>query len=182
MSSKWHVWRSNLQLASFLFSALQFLIWRSACRFHVLVSTHSASIGTEHNFSGGSSDAARKNFRRTERREWWLWLAAIAVTLLLTLGVVSFIIPELGGRNCLFQTAFGPDGRSVPRRNCRESRVPSHSVLYDCRLMMVEPYPSDSPFKCRLRNSHFGGSKYVRNAARARQNRQSGLFSTEKES
>ena len=34
-------------------------------------------------------------FRRAERREWWLWLAAMAVTLLLTLGVVSFIVPEL---------------------------------------------------------------------------------------
>jgi len=59
------------------------------------MSTRSASIAAGHDFSGDPSDAARKNFRRTERREWWLWLAAIAVTLLLTLGVVSFIVPEL---------------------------------------------------------------------------------------
>ena len=60
------------------------------------VSTHSASIGTEHSFSGDPSDVARRNFHRTERREWWLWLAAIAVTLLLAVRVVSFIVPELG--------------------------------------------------------------------------------------
>jgi len=33
------------------------------------------------------------------------------------------LIDSLGGRNCLFQTAFGPDGRSAPRRNCPELRV-----------------------------------------------------------
>ncbi len=37
-------------------------------------------------------------FRRAERREWLLWLAAMAVTLVLTLGVVSFIVPELQDR------------------------------------------------------------------------------------
>jgi two-component system cell cycle sensor histidine kinase/response regulator CckA len=42
-----------------------------------------------------SSDAAWNSFRRAERREWWLWLAAIVVTILLTLGVVSFIVPQL---------------------------------------------------------------------------------------
>src|SRR6202162_2543016 len=35
------------------------------------------------------------SLRHTERREWWLWFASIVVTLLLTLGVVSFIVPEL---------------------------------------------------------------------------------------
>jgi two-component system, cell cycle sensor histidine kinase and response regulator CckA len=42
-----------------------------------------------------SSEHAWKSFRRAERREWWLWLAAIIVTLLLTAGVLSFIVPEL---------------------------------------------------------------------------------------
>jgi two-component system cell cycle sensor histidine kinase/response regulator CckA len=42
-----------------------------------------------------SSEAALNSFRAAERREWWLWLAAIAVTLLLTAGVVSFILPQL---------------------------------------------------------------------------------------
>ncbi|MDP9339704.1 MAG: PAS domain S-box protein [Acidobacteriota bacterium] len=58
--------------------------------------TNSASPGFDPNFSAISSDIAWKSFRRTERREWWLWLAAIVVTLLLTVGVVSFIVPELG--------------------------------------------------------------------------------------
>ncbi len=58
--------------------------------------TSAASPGFERNFPPVSSDVAWKSFRRTERREWWLWLAAIVVTLLLTVGVVSFIVPELG--------------------------------------------------------------------------------------
>ena len=32
---------------------------------------------------------------KIERRQWWLWFSAIAVTLLLTLGVVSFTFPML---------------------------------------------------------------------------------------
>jgi two-component system, cell cycle sensor histidine kinase and response regulator CckA len=46
-------------------------------------------------FTLAPADTAWKAFRRAERREWWLWLAAIIVTLLLTTGVVSFIIPQL---------------------------------------------------------------------------------------
>jgi two-component system, cell cycle sensor histidine kinase and response regulator CckA len=45
--------------------------------------------------SGPPSESISASLRRTERREWWLWLASIVVTLLLTLGVVSFIFPEL---------------------------------------------------------------------------------------
>jgi len=33
--------------------------------------------------------------RRIERRQWWLWSSAILVTLLLTLGIVSFVLPTL---------------------------------------------------------------------------------------
>jgi len=33
--------------------------------------------------------------RKIERREWWLWAAAVLITLLLTAGLVSFIIPTL---------------------------------------------------------------------------------------
>ncbi len=33
-------------------------------------------------------------FRRIERREWWLWWSAIAVSLLLTVGLSSFIMPQ----------------------------------------------------------------------------------------
>jgi two-component system cell cycle sensor histidine kinase/response regulator CckA len=36
----------------------------------------------------------RVNFRRLERQEWWLWAAAIAITLLLTIGLASFLLPN----------------------------------------------------------------------------------------
>jgi two-component system cell cycle sensor histidine kinase/response regulator CckA len=38
--------------------------------------------------------ALRANFRRIERREWWLWAAAAIITLLLTVGLASFILPN----------------------------------------------------------------------------------------
>jgi two-component system cell cycle sensor histidine kinase/response regulator CckA len=37
--------------------------------------------------------ALRANFRRIERREWWLWAAAAIITLLLTIGLASFLLP-----------------------------------------------------------------------------------------
>ncbi len=40
-----------------------------------------------------SSDP-RANFRRIERREWWLWTAAAIITLLLTVGLASFLLPN----------------------------------------------------------------------------------------
>jgi two-component system, cell cycle sensor histidine kinase and response regulator CckA len=36
----------------------------------------------------------RANFRRIERREWWLWTAAAIITLLLTVGLASFLLPN----------------------------------------------------------------------------------------
>lgn len=36
----------------------------------------------------------RANFRRIERREWWLWAAAFVITLLLTVGLASFLLPN----------------------------------------------------------------------------------------
>jgi two-component system cell cycle sensor histidine kinase/response regulator CckA len=48
------------------------------------------------------SDLIRASFRKTERREWWLWAAAFAITTLLLVGLVSFVLPGgqtyLGGR------------------------------------------------------------------------------------
>ena len=35
------------------------------------------------------------NFRKMEKHEWWLWSAAVTVTLLLTAGLVSFLLPGL---------------------------------------------------------------------------------------
>jgi len=37
------------------------------------------------------------NFRKMERHEWWLWSAAVAVTLLLTVGLASFLLSGSGG-------------------------------------------------------------------------------------
>jgi two-component system, cell cycle sensor histidine kinase and response regulator CckA len=45
--------------------------------------------------SGHPSETVSASLRRTERREWWLWFASIVVTLVLTVGVLSFIVPEL---------------------------------------------------------------------------------------
>jgi PAS domain S-box-containing protein len=36
----------------------------------------------------------RANFRRIERREWWLWTAAAIITFLLTIGLASFLLPN----------------------------------------------------------------------------------------
>ena len=37
--------------------------------------------------------ALRANFRRIERREWWLWASAFIITLLLTVALTSFLLP-----------------------------------------------------------------------------------------
>ncbi len=50
----------------------------------------------------------KTNFRGLEKREWWLWLATILVTLLLTLGVVSFIVPELRAGRDIFSWSLFP--------------------------------------------------------------------------
>jgi len=53
----------------------------------------------------------QENFRRIERREWWLWAASAVVTLLLTVGLASFIVPgshqEADSPNSLPQTIRG---------------------------------------------------------------------------
>ena len=55
-----------------------------------------------------SSEAIWASYRRTERREWWLWMVAIAVTLLLTVGVVVSIIPDLQAEETNLSWAFLP--------------------------------------------------------------------------
>jgi two-component system cell cycle sensor histidine kinase/response regulator CckA len=47
----------------------------------------------EHQGFARSTDP-RANFRRIERREWWLWTAAAIITLLLTIGLASFLLPS----------------------------------------------------------------------------------------
>src|SRR5438105_929073 len=40
-------------------------------------------------------ESASAHFRRMDRREWWLWSAAVAVTLVLAFGLASFLLPGL---------------------------------------------------------------------------------------
>jgi PAS domain S-box-containing protein len=51
-----------------------------------------------------STEAARQHFRRIEKREWWLWSAAVTVTLLLTAGLTSFLFPAMQGDEEIFST------------------------------------------------------------------------------
>jgi two-component system cell cycle sensor histidine kinase/response regulator CckA len=50
----------------------------------------------------------RTNFRRIERREWWLWAAAVAITLLLTAGMGSFLLPEVHDLHSFFSRSLVP--------------------------------------------------------------------------
>ncbi len=52
--------------------------------------------------------AAQESLRRIERREWWLWTAAVIVTLLLTLGLASFLLPSPNSREDNFTLFFLP--------------------------------------------------------------------------
>jgi len=49
---------------------------------------------TSDGFQDASARALRANFRRIERREWWLWVAAAIITLLLTIALASFLLPN----------------------------------------------------------------------------------------
>ncbi len=46
-------------------------------------------------FRAGPSGSNPENWRRTEGRQWWLASTGILVTLLLTFGIVSFVLPAL---------------------------------------------------------------------------------------
>jgi two-component system cell cycle sensor histidine kinase/response regulator CckA len=50
----------------------------------------------------------RAEFRRIEHREWWLWAAAAIITLLLTVGLASFLIPNTHLRQDFYSLTFLP--------------------------------------------------------------------------
>ena len=52
--------------------------------------------------------AVRVNFRRLERQEWWLWAVAIVITLLLTIGLASFLLPNGNFRQDFYFQAILP--------------------------------------------------------------------------
>jgi len=47
----------------------------------------------------------RERMRAVERRDWWLWSCAVLITLLLTLAVISFVLPNLHARWPAFNSA-----------------------------------------------------------------------------
>src|SRR6267143_2317011 len=49
---------------------------------------------TPSSFQDLGAKSLRANFRRIERREWWLWVAAAIITLLLTIALASFLLPN----------------------------------------------------------------------------------------
>jgi two-component system cell cycle sensor histidine kinase/response regulator CckA len=99
--------------ANLLFTGA-YVVWNGgAIAFASAVKKKVGSTGGEDDLAVHSSDTAWKSFRRAERREWWLWLAAIMVTLLLTVGVVSFIVPELAERQGLSWLGFPPAVRGL---------------------------------------------------------------------
>src|SRR5712671_6422791 len=49
---------------------------------------------TTGSFQDAGAKALRANFRKIDRREWWLWAAAGIITLLLTAALASFVVPH----------------------------------------------------------------------------------------
>ena len=49
---------------------------------------------TPSSFQDLGAKSLRANFRKIERREWWLWVAAAIITLLLTIALASFLLPN----------------------------------------------------------------------------------------
>jgi len=50
---------------------------------------------TTGSFQDAGAKALRANFRKIERREWGLWVAAAIITLLLTVALASFLLPDV---------------------------------------------------------------------------------------
>jgi len=53
---------------------------------------------TPGSFQDAGAKALRANFRKIDRREWWLWVAAAIITLLLTVALASFLLPNPSSR------------------------------------------------------------------------------------
>src|SRR6266481_5973752 len=59
---------------------------------HYMSLRHAKSPGS---FQDAGAKALRANFRKIERREWWMWVAAAFITLLLTVPLASFLLPNV---------------------------------------------------------------------------------------
>jgi two-component system cell cycle sensor histidine kinase/response regulator CckA len=60
---------------------------------------------TSGSFQDAGASALRANFRKIERREWGLWVAAAIITLLLTIALASFLLPNVSS-NQDFHTQY----------------------------------------------------------------------------
>src|SRR5260370_33917214 len=47
--------------------------------------------------------------RVVERRDWWLWSCAVLITLVLTVAIISFVLPTLHARWSEFNSALVSD-------------------------------------------------------------------------
>jgi PAS domain S-box-containing protein len=54
------------------------------------------------------AEILRANFRKVERREWWLWASAFLITLLVTVGLISFLLPNTALHDDIEQINFLP--------------------------------------------------------------------------
>ncbi len=83
-----------------------------------------SGIDQDSSISGqfAQSNDPRANFRRIERRELWLWVAAGIITLLLTIGLASFLLPNASQHQDFYYPKFvasshpGPGGLGIPVR------------------------------------------------------------------
>src|SRR5260370_36764901 len=53
---------------------------------------------TPGSFQDAGAKTLRTNFRKIERREWGMWVAAAFITLLLTVPLASFLLPDVSSR------------------------------------------------------------------------------------
>jgi two-component system cell cycle sensor histidine kinase/response regulator CckA len=63
------------------------------------ISLHMNSTNPSRNSAMAPTQSLISSMKTVERREWWLWLSAVVITLLLTTGLVSFIVPMLQGEH-----------------------------------------------------------------------------------
>jgi PAS domain S-box-containing protein len=55
-----------------------------------------------------STDSIGMHFRRMEKREWWMWVTAVSVTLLLMVGLASFLLPTFHAHEDVFSRFMIP--------------------------------------------------------------------------
>jgi two-component system cell cycle sensor histidine kinase/response regulator CckA len=93
--------------------------------------------------SPGSSERAhvfRSDFRRIERREWWLWAVAGVISLLLTIGLASFLLPTHPNQELHSTTVMSPVFRGLVALVFLFDlyTIYQHLLIYRIRRRLVE--------------------------------------------